>query len=182
MGKEIVILLGSPRKGGNSEQMADAFIRGAERAGHRTVKIYAEDLTAGCVGCGGCYQTESQPCCRHADFNAIAQTLLRADGIVIAAPIYWYNFPSKLKALIDNMFCFYAAGKEIGHKRTAILSCGQATDYQMFDGIQRTYELIARVLSWSIAGQIYIPGTLEAGDIQKTDGLKRSEALGAHFF
>ena len=38
MGKEIAVLLGSPRKGGNTEQMADAFIRGAERAGHHAVK------------------------------------------------------------------------------------------------------------------------------------------------
>ena len=52
----------------------------------------------------------------------------------------------------------------------------------MFDGLQRSFELICRVAGWSIADQIYIPGVLEVGAIQQTDGLQRSEALGGHFF
>ena len=63
-----------------------------------------------------------------------------------------------------------------------MLCCGHATDYMMFDGIQRSFELIAKVLEWSIAGQIYISGVLDAGEVQETDGLKRAEALGEHFF
>ncbi len=183
MGKEIAVLLGSPRRGGNTEQMADAFIRGAEKAGHRAVKIYAADRKADCVACGGCYSSEDRPCCRNADFNEIAPVLLRADGIVFATPLYWYDFPGKLKCLIDNMYCFYAAGKDLSHKKAAILSCGEETgNYMMFDGLQRSFELICRVAGWSIADQIYIPGVLEVGTIQRTDGLQRSEALGGHFF
>lgn len=182
MGKEVVMLLGSPRKGGNTEQMADAFIKGAEKAGHRVVKIYTNDLDTGCCGCGGCYQKEEQPCCRYSDFNQVASTLLRADGVVFAAPLYWYDFPGKMKCFIDNMFCFYAAGKQIGRKKTAMLCCGHATDYMMFDGIQRSFELIAKVVDWSIVDQIYIDGVLDAGEVQKTNGLKRAEALGERFF
>ena len=101
---------GQPRRGGNTEQMADAFIRGAEKAGHRAVKIYAADRKADCVACGGCYSSEDRPCCRNADFNEIAPVLLRADGIVFATPLYWYDFPGKLKCLIDNMYCFLCSG------------------------------------------------------------------------
>ncbi len=90
--------------------MADAFIRGAEKAGHRAVKIYAADRKADCVACGGCYSSEDRPCCRNADFNEIAPVLLRADGIVFATPLYWYDFPGKLKCLIDNMYCFLCSG------------------------------------------------------------------------
>ena len=95
----------------------------------------------------------------------------------------WYDFPGKLKCLIDNMYCFYAAGKDLSHKKAAILSCGEETgNYMMFDGLQRSFELICRVAGWSIADQIYVPGVLEVGAIQRTDGLQRSEALGGHFF
>ena len=76
MGKQIVMLLGSPRKNGNSEQMADAFIEGAQKVGNHVVKIYTEDLETGCCGCGGCYHDEQHPCCRHNDFNQVASTLL----------------------------------------------------------------------------------------------------------
>ncbi len=184
MGKEIVILLGSPRKNGNSEQMADAFAKGAERAGHRVTKIYTSDLDTGCVGCGGCYQTEDKPCCAHPDFNRVAASVLRADGVVLAAPIYWYGFPGKMKCFIDNMYCFYSTGKltQGGRKRAALLSCGHAKDYMMFDGIQRNFELIARVADWSIAGQVFCDGVLEPGAVQQTDALKHAEALGEQFF
>ena len=85
MGKEVIVVLGSPREGGNSEQMADALIKGLEKRGHRAVKIHTEQLDTGCCGCGGCYGAENMPCCQHADFNTVAATLLRADGIVFAA-------------------------------------------------------------------------------------------------
>ena len=184
MGKEIVVLLGSPRKGGNSEQLADAFIRGATQMGHHATKIYTEDLDTGCVGCGGCYAAADRPCCRHADFNRVADTLLHADGVVLAAPLYWYGFPGKMKCFIDNMYCFYSSGKltQGGRKKAALLSCGHAKDYLMFDAIQRSFEMVARVADWSIAGQIFVDGVLEAGDVRQTDGPKRAEALGCRFF
>ncbi len=182
MGKEIVILLGSPRKNGNSEQLADALIKGAERAGHRVTRIYANDLDAGCCDCGGCYHTEETPCCQHPDFNGIARAILRADGIVFATPLYWYDISGKLKSLIDNMYCFYATGKPLARKRAAMICCGHAEDYMMFDGVQRTFELIVRAMDWSTAGQIYVPGVFRPGDVQHTDGLKRCETLGEHFF
>lgn len=182
MGKEIVMVLGSPRRNGNSDQMAEAFIRGAESAGCRVTKICTEDLDTGCCGCGGCYGDESRPCCRHPDFNGVAQALLRADGVVFAAPLYWSGIPGRMKCFIDNMFCFYAAGKNLARKRTAMLCVGHAEDYMMFDGVQRTFELIAKTVDWSVAGQVYVQGVLDAGDVQKTDGLKRCEELGRRFF
>lgn len=183
MSKEIVVVLGSPRKNGNSEQMADAFIRGAEKAGARVTKIYAWDLEAGCCGCGGCYAAENTPCCQHRDFNAVADALLRADGIVFAAPLYWYGMPGKLKSFIDNMYCFYATGKPYTRKRAAMLCCAGAVDYDIFDGIQRNFELIAKVSEWSIAGQIYAPGIYELGDWEKKpEGLKQCQTLGERFF
>ena len=38
MGKNIVVISASPRKNGNSETLADAFIRGAEEAGNTAEK------------------------------------------------------------------------------------------------------------------------------------------------
>ena len=183
MEKQIVMLLGSPRKNGNSEQMADAFIEGAQKAGNHVVKIYTEDLETGCCGCGGCYHDEQHPCCRHNDFNQVASTLLQADGIVFAAPLYWYDIPGKMKCFIDNLYCFYHTGKNIARKKTAMLCCGQAKNYMMFDGVQRTFELISKVADWSIADQIYAQGVGNLGDItDQRDVLKRCEALGERFF
>ena len=42
MGKKVLILAGSPRKGGNSDLLCDEFARGAEEAGHKVEKIYVQ--------------------------------------------------------------------------------------------------------------------------------------------
>ncbi len=58
MNKNILVISTSPRKGGNSETLADAFIRGAEEAGHRTEKICLYDKTIGfCRGCLACLRS-----------------------------------------------------------------------------------------------------------------------------
>ena len=179
MRKNIVVLTGSPRAGGNSDQMAEAFMRGAQTAGHMVTKISTAELNVqGCVACGGCFRTADHPCCHNDDFNRIAPLIEAADVVVFAAPLYWSTFPAAIKRVIDNFYCFYNGKHQVGGKCAVLLSCGEDTAYNMFDGIQRAYELILPVLGWSNAGMILVPGVNEIGDVQKTDGLKRCEALG----
>lgn len=179
MTKNIVVLTGSPRAGGNSDQMAEAFIHGAQMAGHLVTKISTAELNVqGCVACCGCYRTEDRPCCHNDDFNRIVPLIERADVIVFAAPLYWSTFPAPIKRVIDNFYCFYMGKRKVAGKRAVLLSCGEDTAYNMFDGIQRAYELILPVLGWSNAGMIFVPGVNEIGDVQKTDGLKRCEEMG----
>ena len=179
MGKKIVVLTGSPREGGNTDRMADAFISGAQSAGHVVTKFSTAQLNVyGCVGCGGCYQTEDAPCCHKDDFNRIAPVIEQADEVVFAAPLYWSTFPAALKRVIDNFFCFYYGKRPVAGKQAVLLSCGEDTSYMIFDGIQRTYELILPTLNWRNAGMIFAPGVCEIGDVDKTDALKRCEALG----
>ena len=55
MGKNILILSGSPRKGGNSDLLCDEFLRGAQEAGHDVEKVrVAEKKIAPCSGCYYC--------------------------------------------------------------------------------------------------------------------------------
>ena len=53
MGKKIVVITGSPRKGGNSSVMVDAFTAAAEGVGHVTVhgalEVGAIQKTDGCA-------------------------------------------------------------------------------------------------------------------------------------
>ena len=55
MSKKVLILSGSPRKGGNSDILCDEFLRGAQDAGHKAEKIrVAEKKVASCSGCYYC--------------------------------------------------------------------------------------------------------------------------------
>ena len=177
--KNIIVLTGSPRAGSNTNQMAEAFIKGAQLMGHTVTKINTAELhVQGCVGCDCCYHDEVHPCCHDDDFNKIAPLIERADVVVFATPIYWYSFPATIKRVIDQFYCFYCGERDIKGKKAVLLSCGEDTAYNMFDGIQRAYELCLPVLGWTNGGMVLVPGVNKVGDIQNTDGLKRCEELG----
>ena len=56
MSNNIVILSGSPRKGGNTDRLAAAFVEGAEAAGKSVTLFRVADMSiGGCRGCGYCF-------------------------------------------------------------------------------------------------------------------------------
>ena len=101
MSKKILILSTSPRKGGNSDGLADAFAEGAREAGHQVEKIVLYDKTIGfCRGCLACQKT--QRCVIRDDADAIAQTMRSAEVIVFATPVYFYEMCGQMKTLLDR--------------------------------------------------------------------------------
>jgi multimeric flavodoxin WrbA len=87
MGKNILIITGSPRKNGNSDMMADAFIKGALAAGHKTIKFEAAfKKISGCTACDKCWSTGSA-CVINDDFAGLEPLLEEADMIVLAFPL-----------------------------------------------------------------------------------------------
>lgn len=62
--------------------------------------------------------------------------------------------------------------------KNILLVCGVAEDEAEYDGIVKSYELIADYQRWMDRGIIIVSGINEKGDILKTDGLKMAEKLG----
>lgn len=181
MGKKIVVLTGSPRKGGNSDRMADAFIAGAQGAGHTVAKIETAPLDVkGCRACDGCYRG-GRACFFNDDFNGIAQEILEADAVVFATPLYWFSFPAQLKNVMDKFYAFVVGGKEFKGKECALLVCGGDAEETAFDGLLRSYGLIVEYLDWTDRGRLVVTGVNAKGEIDKTDEPGRAEALGAEF-
>ena len=101
MGKKIVVLSTSPRMGGNSEMMADAFIRGAAEAGHEAEKIHLYDKKIEfCKGCLACQHTGA--CVIRDDAAVIVEQMRQADVLVFATPIYFYEMSGQMKTLLDR--------------------------------------------------------------------------------
>lgn len=102
MSKTILILSGSPRKGGNSDLLCDEFMRGAQEAGHHVEKIrVSKKKIAPCSACYYCRQ--SGGVCAHKDDMAeVLQKMIDADVIVLASPVYFYSIDAQLKAVIDR--------------------------------------------------------------------------------
>ncbi len=177
MSKKIVVITGSPRRNGNSFAMTDAFIKAAEAKGHTVTRFDAAlKSVGGCHACETCFKT-GKACSFDDDFNAIAPAILEADAVVFTMPVYWYSIPAQIKGVIDRLFSFVVGGKDISGKDCGIIACCEENDMSVLDGVRVPIERSAALMKWHIFGEVLIPGVLNVGDIEKTDGCKQAAAL-----
>lgn len=181
MSKKIVVITGSPRKKGNSFAMTEAFIQAAEVRGHTVTRFDAAlKNVGGCRACETCFKT-GKACSFDDDFNTVAPAILEADAVVFSMPVYWYSIPAQIKGVIDRLFSFVVGGKDIAGKECALIACCEEQDMSVFDGVRIPLERSAALMKWKMTGEVLVPGVLNAGDIEKTDGCRQAAALAEKF-
>ena len=87
--KKVLILSGSPRRGGNSDTLCDRFAKGALDAGNEVEKIFvAEKKIQPCLGCYYCKDHGGE--CVYKDGMAdILQKIIDCDVLVLSSPVYF---------------------------------------------------------------------------------------------
>lgn len=181
MQKNILVLTGSPRKGGNSEQMADAFILGAEKAGHHVTKYAAAfEKSSGCRACETCWSKDVPCTFKDAFDEKFAPLYEQADVLVICAPLYYYNFPSGIQAVIEKTYAYLSPKCPVNIKlsESALLMCGGEKEQEAFSGAVGVYKQLCRGMNWQDKGIIIASGVLQKGEIAQTEYLKQSQELG----
>ena len=100
---KVLGIVGSPRRGGNTETLVDAVLAGAEEAGAQVEKVLLRDLEiAPCLACDGCQGTGA---CVQEDDMAPLLTKMQASQIwVLGTPIYWWGPTAQFKAFLDRWY------------------------------------------------------------------------------
>jgi multimeric flavodoxin WrbA len=179
--KKILVLTGSPRLNGNSDSMAEAFIKGAKSTGNEILRYNTGNKNIkGCRACNTCFRKE-KACSFNDDFEELAPLYEQADSLVIVTPLYYYSFPSELKSAIDKMYAFDASGRKLSINECLLLVCGATDREKDFEGIVRSYELIAEFEKWDNRGHMIVPAVDGPDDINKIDALEKIEELGRNF-
>ena len=172
----ILILSGSPRKGGNTEMLVDAFVRGASEHHHVEI-VYVRDVKVNpCLGCFACFDKEDHICAQKDDMHAIYEKMSQADMLVIASPVYFYGISAQLKAVIDRFHNPIRDSFPI--KKMALLLVGAATLPELFDAILAEYNLCLKFFDIEDAGRVLVRGVKDKGDIKNTDALNEAYVLG----
>ena len=84
MSKKILVVTGSARRNGNSDQLAQAFARGAQKAGHHvTLFSAAQKRIGGCLGCDLCW-SQGRPCIQNDDMTEAYPLFQEADVLALA--------------------------------------------------------------------------------------------------
>lgn len=117
----ILGLVGSPRKGGNTDLLVSRILAGAGASGHLTEKVYLYPLAISpCTDCRSC-QKGKLHCAVEDDMQPLYQKLEDADVVVFGTPLYWYGPSAKMKLLMDRLRPFVASGKLKGKKAIAVV-------------------------------------------------------------
>lgn len=98
---QVLGVLGSPHRHGNTELLLDRFLDGALAAGGEVEKVVLTDLQyRPCRGCNACHKTGT--CVLHDDAIPLIERMTRIDCCVIASPIYSMGITAELKGLVDR--------------------------------------------------------------------------------
>jgi Multimeric flavodoxin WrbA len=108
MGKKIIGILGSPLTEGNTAQLFERALKGAEDAGCDVEKIVVVNLDfQACQEMMFCREHET--CGIDDDMQAMYQKIRETDGLIIATPVMTMGIPGKLKSFIDRFQVFFMA-------------------------------------------------------------------------
>jgi len=180
--KKVLVILGSPRRKGNSATLASRVARGAKSAGAEVETIFLQSLKINpCNGCNACQERAAKGCAIKDDMQKIYPKLIEADAWVIASPVYWFTMSAQTKIFMDRCLALPAYAKNpFAGKRIAIaMSYGDADPVKSgCVNALRTFQDAFRYTRSKIVGMVY--GTaVEPGEIQKNRELMReAEELG----
>ena len=174
----ILILSGSPRKGGNTELLVEAFVKGASQKHHVEVVSVRDYKVNPCVGCNVCFKSKDNTCVQKDDMTIIYEKMAHADMLVIVSPVYFYGLSAQLKTVIDR--CHNPIRDTFPIKKMVLLLVGAASLPELFDSILAQYLLCLNFFKLEDAGRMLVRGVKDKGDIKNTNALNEAFELGQH--
>ena len=168
---KLLAIMGSPRRGGNTDLLLDEFLRGFRDGGGETEKVCVGDLRVSpCLELMECEKTGDCPI--EDDMGTLAGKIYSADSIVVASPIFFYGLPAQLKAVIDRGQAFWSQKHILkiepkAEREAFALLIGATKGENLFEGSLLTLEYFFEPLGVRIAGKLLYRRIDRRGDIGK---------------
>lgn len=160
MSKNILVLMTSPRKSGNTNALCDAFIEGAAGEGHHITKIRWSDAPVSpCTGCNYC-ASHGGECVQKDGMTKICAAFQEADVIVLASPLYYYSVSAQLKTIIDRLYAIGVINSFTYEPKESVflMTCMESSE-GIFDQALAYYNtLLKRAFPWKSRGTVMVKG------------------------
>ncbi len=106
--KRIIGISGSPRRHGNTEILLDRALEVAKRKGAKVKKIFINELKfSPCQECKNI--RKDGVCIIRDDWQILCSEIEKADGIILASPIFFGSVSAQTKMMIDRFQCLWLA-------------------------------------------------------------------------
>jgi multimeric flavodoxin WrbA len=186
----VLVFLGSPRKGGNSEVLTEALLKGVRQAGGEPEIIRLCDLNISpCLNCGGCDKTGK--CVVDDDMTPLYDKILSTNLIILASPIFFYGITAQAKAFIDRCQALWNRKRllkekgewhEYPERRGYFLSVAATSGTKIFEGAVLTMKYGYDAIGTNYDGELLVTGPDRRGDMAKFEKkLKEAEEAGRDF-
>lgn len=149
----ILILESSGNRKGSSHMLGQAFIKGAQEAGHSVCDydVMAHDIRP-CLGCNHCGM--DGPCVQQDDYEKDLKNKIKEDDIIaFVMPVYYYNWPAQMKTVVDRFYSFTMTLTAM-HKKTVLLSVAWDNTDRAFDIVKAYYQRICEYMNFEDLGMI----------------------------
>jgi len=147
----VIGISGSPRKAGNTEFLLNEGLSVAKERGFETERLLISEISVDfCDDCGDCSKGKSCP--KEDDMTQVLSSLEKADGIIIATPVYFGSVTAQLKAIFDRTIPLRRQGFRLKDKVGCAVSVGGARN----GGQEKTLDTVH---AW-----MHIHGMIVVGD------------------
>ncbi len=171
-------LQGSPRRKGNTHFLLSAFLTEMEKRGAETMAVHVpEKKIRPCTGCNAC---ERKGVCSLQDdeMKDLYPLFRRADIVVAATPIYFYNATAQLKIVIDRSQTLWSRKYKLDltdpgrpHRKGILLSLGATKGKNLFEGMHLTARYFFDAVGAGYAGSLTYWRIEEIGDMKNHPGV-----------
>jgi len=173
---KILALIGSPRRGGNTDLLVDQVLRGYSSGGDGTEKVRLYDVEIEpCIDCRRCKKGTCE--CALADgMQELYPKLEEADLIVFGTPVYWYGPSGKMKLFIDRLRPYIASEKLRGKAGVVVAPSEEGPECcgPLVEIFRMSFEYLGMEFAGSILARAYEKG--EVGE--DSEEMKRAYELG----
>jgi multimeric flavodoxin WrbA len=163
-------VVGSPRRGGNTEILVDEVLRGAQAAGAAVEKVVLSRLRIGpCRGCDHCRRTGV--CVQEDDMPGLLKQMERSHVWVLGTPVYWWGPTAQFKAFLDRWYG--AEGRMrtwVGRRAVLVVPLGD-TDPRT---ARHTTGMLEDSLDWArveLFSTVLAPGVNDRGEVRQVPEL-----------
>lgn len=172
--QNLLVLMGSPRKKGNSSTLALEAVRGAAASGAQIECHHLHGMNIHpCKACDYCRKGGKRTCSQADDMDVLYPKVRAADAILIAGPVYWFTIGAQTKLFMDRL---YALGNEEGYglrgKRIGIILTYADEDPFTSGAVNalRAFQDAFNYVEAQIVGMVYGSGS-KAGEVRSNKTL-----------
>lgn len=180
MAKKILILAGSPKRGGNTDTLVGWFAEGARSSGAEVEIVNTAFLkykSTGCISCRVCQNREAYECVIDDEAKPVLSKMISADVIVMATPLYFWAASAQLKMIIDRMFSLYKFDNTTNTSKTplkgkTIVLVASSYDPEGLDILEGPFKAIAEYTGMKYRS-LLVPDAGVSGDLKGRDDVRK---------